>query len=96
MCRFLLQHGGLALCLLLLSSMLVQAQDIVGIGLTFRDPLDIAAELADITPEFVAAEQIVLDYVRGPGQKTPAGLAAARREFQAVVARLTERVKRGK
>jgi regulator of RNase E activity RraA len=59
-------------------------------------PLDIAAELADITPEFVAAEQIVLDYVRGPGQKTPAGLAAARREFQAVVARLTERVKRGK
>ena len=28
-------------------------------------PLDIATEMAEITPEFVAAEQIVLDYVQG-------------------------------
>jgi 4-hydroxy-4-methyl-2-oxoglutarate aldolase len=56
-------------------------------------PIGIAAVVADITPEFVAAEQIVLDYVRGAGAKTAAGLAAARKEFSAVVARLIERAK---
>lgn len=56
-------------------------------------PPTIAAAIADITPEFVAAEGIVLDYVRGPGAKTAAGLAAARKEFSAVVAKLTERAK---
>jgi regulator of RNase E activity RraA len=56
-------------------------------------PLEIASEIADITPEFVAAEQIVLDYVRGSGTKTAAGLAAARKEFSAVVAKLTQRAK---
>lgn len=57
-------------------------------------PIDIAAEIADITQEFVDAEGIVLDYVKGPGTKTPQGLADARREFQAVVKKLTERVRR--
>ncbi len=59
-------------------------------------PLDIATEIAEITPEFVAAEQIVLDYVKGSGAKTAAGLAAARKDFSAVVAKLTERVRRKK
>jgi regulator of RNase E activity RraA len=59
-------------------------------------PVEIATEIAEITPEFVAAEQIVLDYVRGAGAKTPAGLAAARKEFSGVVAKLTERVRRKK
>jgi regulator of RNase E activity RraA len=59
-------------------------------------PPDIAVEIAEITPEFVAAEQIVLDYVKGASPKTAAGLAAARKEFSAVVAKLTERVKRKK
>jgi regulator of RNase E activity RraA len=54
-------------------------------------PLKIAAAIADITPEFIAAEGIVLDYVRGAGQKTPSGLATARKEFSAVVATLTQR-----
>lgn len=54
-------------------------------------PLKIAAAIADITPEFIAAEGIVLDYVRAPGPKSPAGLAAARKEFAAVVAGLTQR-----
>lgn len=54
-------------------------------------PLKIAAAIADITPEFIAAEGIVLDYVRGAGQKTPSGLAAARQEFATVVAKLTQR-----
>jgi 4-hydroxy-4-methyl-2-oxoglutarate aldolase len=56
-------------------------------------PTNIAAAIADITPEFVAAEGIVLDYVRGKGPKTATGLAAARKEFSAVVAKLTERAK---
>jgi regulator of RNase E activity RraA len=61
-----------------------------------RIPLQIADELADVGDEFVAAEKIVLDYVRGPGEKTAQGLAAARREFQAVVKKLTDRVRRSR
>ena len=56
-------------------------------------PIDIAADVADISGEFVDAEAIVLDYVRGTGKKTPQGLADARKEFSAVVARLTQRVR---
>jgi 4-hydroxy-4-methyl-2-oxoglutarate aldolase len=61
-----------------------------------RIPLQIADELADVGDEFVAAEKIVLDYVRSPGEKTAQGLAAARREFQAVVKKLTDRVRRSR
>jgi regulator of RNase E activity RraA len=57
-------------------------------------PLDIAADVADITQEFVDAEKIVLDYVNGSGSKTPAGLGAARKEYGAVVAKLVERIKK--
>jgi regulator of RNase E activity RraA len=57
-------------------------------------PLDIAGDVADVGQEFVDAEKIVLDYVNAPGTKTVAGLAAARKEFSAVVAKLTERVKK--
>jgi len=57
-------------------------------------PIDIAGEIADITQEFIDAEKIVLDYVNGSGIKTPAGLANARKEYSAVVAKLTARVKR--
>ena len=56
-------------------------------------PTEIAGEIADITPEFIAAETIVLDYVRGKGEKTVAGMVAARKEFSAVVGELTERAK---
>jgi regulator of RNase E activity RraA len=59
-----------------------------------RIPIEIAAAVADVAAEFAAAEAIVLDYVRGPGQKTPEGLSAARKEFQAVVKKLSERVRR--
>jgi regulator of RNase E activity RraA len=54
-------------------------------------PIKIAAAIADIAAEFVAAELIVLDYVRGSGSKTPAGLKAVREEFSAVVKKLTAR-----
>jgi regulator of RNase E activity RraA len=57
-------------------------------------PPDIASDVAGIGGEFVAAEQIVLDYVRSPGPKSPAGLAAARKEFSAVVSKLIARVAR--
>jgi 4-hydroxy-4-methyl-2-oxoglutarate aldolase len=55
-------------------------------------PPEIAADIADVTQEFIDAEKIVLDYVNGSDSKTPAGLGAARKEFGAVVAKLTERV----
>jgi regulator of RNase E activity RraA len=57
-------------------------------------PIEIAAELADITGEFAAAERIVLDYVQSPGEKKVAELAARRKEFSGVVAKLAERVRR--
>jgi regulator of RNase E activity RraA len=56
-------------------------------------PINLAKSIADIAEEFVATERYVLDYVRGPGPKTPAGLSAARKEFSAAVAKLTERAK---
>ncbi len=59
-------------------------------------PLVIAADVADAAQEFVDAEKIVLDYVNGAGPKTPAGLAAARKEYSAVVAKLTDRVRKKK
>lgn len=56
-------------------------------------PQNIATEIADVSAEFVDAEKIVLDYVLGSGAKTPAGLAACRKEFSGVVAKLIERIK---
>jgi len=56
-------------------------------------PLEIAADIADITQEFVDAEKIVLDYVNGSDSKTAAGLGAARKEYGAVVAKLVERIR---
>ena len=55
-------------------------------------PLEIAAEVAEVTSEFVAAERIVLDYVNAPGEKKVAEFAARRKEFSSVVKKLTDRV----
>jgi regulator of RNase E activity RraA len=54
-------------------------------------PTNIAKAITDIADEFIAAEKIVLDYVRGSGQKTVAGMKSARDEFAAVVKKLTAR-----
>jgi regulator of RNase E activity RraA len=54
-------------------------------------PLEIAEAVAELSPEFVAAERIILDYVNGPAAKSAAGLSAARREFSAVIAQLQAR-----
>jgi 4-hydroxy-4-methyl-2-oxoglutarate aldolase len=56
-------------------------------------PIDIAADIADITQEFVDAEKIVLDYVNGSSSKTAAGLAASRKEYGAVVSKMIERIR---
>ncbi|MBL9125796.1 MAG: RraA family protein [Planctomycetaceae bacterium] len=59
-------------------------------------PTSIAAAVAQIAAEFVAAEKIILDYVNGAGAKTVAGLAERRKEFSAVVAKLSAQAKSSK
>ncbi|HEX3725801.1 MAG TPA: RraA family protein [Pirellulales bacterium] len=56
-------------------------------------PLSIATEVAAAAQEFVDAERIVLDYVNASGKKSAAGLGEARKEYSAIIAKLTERVK---
>jgi regulator of RNase E activity RraA len=58
-------------------------------------PVEIVPQMLDIAEEFVNSEKIVLDYVKGPNP-TAAGLGAARKEFSAVVAKLTERARKSK
>ena len=55
-------------------------------------PPEIAADIVDVADEFIAAEAIILDYVRGSGEKTVAGFSERRDEFSAVVSKLKERV----
>ena len=57
-------------------------------------PLEIAADVADIGSEFLAAEEIVMKYVKSPGPKSAARYNELRKEFQSVVAVLTKRVSR--
>ena len=57
-------------------------------------PPEIATEVAEVAQAFVDAEKIVLDYVNGPDKKTPAGLAASRKEYSGVVAKLTKQVRK--
>jgi regulator of RNase E activity RraA len=59
-----------------------------------RIPLEIVDELADASAEFVAAEKVIIDYVRGPGPKAITEFTARRKEFAAAVAKLTERIRR--
>lgn len=55
-------------------------------------PNAIAAELADIVAEFVAAEEIVLNHLNGDNPSVK-GFGEARKEYKAVVDKLTERVR---
>ena len=57
-------------------------------------PTSIAAELADVSAEFLAAEDIMMNYVKAPGEKSIGKYDELRREFQSVVAQLTKRVSR--
>src|SRR6478736_3982610 len=57
-------------------------------------PIEIASEVADAAGEFLAAEEIVMTYVKAPGEKSPARMNDLRKEFQSIVAALTKRVAR--
>jgi regulator of RNase E activity RraA len=57
-------------------------------------PLDLAAAVADACPGFMAAEAVVLDYLKG-GNVDPAGYAAARKECEARIAALGQQVRGG-
>jgi len=55
-------------------------------------PIEIASETAHVCAEFVAAETVILDYLKG-GKLDPKGLAAARKESQDRIATLAKRLK---
>ena len=59
-------------------------------------PPEIATEVADLSGEFLAAEELVMSYVKSPGQKSAARYNELRTEFQAVVAEMTKRIVRKK
>lgn len=59
-------------------------------------PIDIAAEVADVASEFVAAEETILAPLRTQEAKSIAAYRETRREFQVVVERLAKRLRRGK
>jgi 4-hydroxy-4-methyl-2-oxoglutarate aldolase len=57
-------------------------------------PSEIVQEVADVSDEFIAAEAIMLDYVKAPGEKSIDKYDLLRKEFQSVVAKLQKRVSR--
>ncbi|HEY2415490.1 MAG TPA: RraA family protein [Pirellulaceae bacterium] len=57
-------------------------------------PIEIASEVADIGSEFLAGEELVMGYVKGPGEKSVAKFNDLRQEFQSIVNALTQRVSR--
>ncbi|MFO1092306.1 MAG: RraA family protein [Planctomycetaceae bacterium] len=56
-------------------------------------PADVASEVADGCKELMAAEQIILDYVRGPSP-TPKGFADARKASSDAINKLGQRLRR--
>jgi len=56
-------------------------------------PHQIASEIPEACDGLAAAEKIILDYVRG-AKITPAGMAEARKECTAMMARLTQQLRR--
>lgn len=57
-------------------------------------PAEIAAEVADAGDEFLAAESLMMDYVKGPGKKEVAKFNDLRKEFQSIVTKLQGRLSR--
>ena len=57
-------------------------------------PPAIVDEIPDVAVEFLQAEEIMLEYVKAPGEKQQAEFDRRRQEFQSVVAALTQRVSR--
>lgn len=59
-------------------------------------PVEIAAEVADASEEFIAAEAHVIGYARSPGPKSLAELANRQQAMQADVKKIQDRVRRKK
>jgi regulator of RNase E activity RraA len=57
-----------------------------------RIPIEIAAAVADISGEFVAAETIILNYLRDNPSVSITELAAARKDFASGVSKLVSRI----
>lgn len=54
-------------------------------------PVEIAVAVAELADEFVAAEAIIMDYVKSPGEKNVAQFTERRQAFQEAVAGLKRR-----
>jgi len=59
-------------------------------------PLEIAAEVAEVADEFLAAEALVLEYVKSDSEKTRSELSTRRRAMADAIATLRRRVSRSK
>ena len=57
-------------------------------------PPEIAGEVADVAAEFIAAEELIMDYVKASGEKSVSRYNELRKEFQARAAALGKRVSR--
>ena len=57
-----------------------------------RIPIDIADQVADVATDFVAAENIIMDYVKGDGEKSVSEFRDRVAEFKQAVGKLQERV----
>ena len=51
-------------------------------------PVEIAAEVADLGKEFVATEAIIMDYIKGPGDKKVSQYSERVKEFTSAVDKL--------
>lgn len=56
-------------------------------------PINIAEAVADFATQFIDAERVLMNYVRGSGKKTVAGFTAARQEFSRQIAELSQRAR---
>jgi 4-hydroxy-4-methyl-2-oxoglutarate aldolase len=56
-------------------------------------PIALADAVAELSADFIEAERVLMDYVRGPGRKTVDGFTAARREFAQCTAELAKKAK---
>ncbi len=59
-------------------------------------PCEIAAEVADVASEYVAAEEVVIGYNKSPGEKSVAELMERVATTKATIAELRKRVSRAK
>ena len=59
-------------------------------------PLEIASEIVDVAPEYIAAEELVIGYNKAPGEKNIAELVERAVACKAAIAEIQRRVSRAK